>query len=67
MTRPIGPPLTRREALSRIGGGFGALGLAGAFADAGLLAGPARGLRRGRPGEPARRRSRRTSRRGPSA
>src|SRR4051794_30901584 len=42
MNRPIGPPMTRRDALSRIGGGFGALGLAGAFADAGLLASTAR-------------------------
>ena len=32
------PMMTRRAAISRIGGGFGALGLAGAFADAGLLA-----------------------------
>ncbi|MDB5352051.1 MAG: hypothetical protein JWN86_3298 [Planctomycetota bacterium] len=38
MSRSPGRPMTRREALSRIGGGFGALGLAGAFADAGLLA-----------------------------
>jgi hypothetical protein len=38
MRHPSGLPLTRRELLSRIGGGFGALGLAGAFADAGLLA-----------------------------
>ncbi len=29
--------LTRREVLRRIGGGFGALGVAGAFADAGFL------------------------------
>src|SRR5919201_336440 len=32
------PPLSRREVLFRIGGGFGALGLASVFADAGLLA-----------------------------
>src|SRR5205807_2671796 len=34
------PPLSRREVLCRIGGGFGALGLAGVLADAGLLAAP---------------------------
>jgi hypothetical protein len=39
MRRPDGLPLTRRELLGRIGGGFGALGLAGAFAEAGLIAG----------------------------
>src|SRR5205823_3186625 len=33
--------LSRREVLCRIGGGFGALGLASLFADAGLLAAPA--------------------------
>src|SRR4051812_27557300 len=43
MTHPNGPPMTRREVLTRIGGGFGALGLAGAFADAGFLPGMARG------------------------
>src|SRR5262245_56905689 len=32
------PLLSRREVLCRIGGGFGALGLAGVLADAGLLA-----------------------------
>jgi hypothetical protein len=35
---PSHPGLTRREVLCRIGGGFGALGLASVFADAGLLA-----------------------------
>src|SRR5262249_49573371 len=34
---PPPPPLPRREVLCRIGGGFGAVGLAGVFADAGLL------------------------------
>ena len=65
MTGPIGSPLSRREVLSRIGGGFGALGLAGAFAEAGLLAGTAaapKGSRR-RTRSP---RSRRTSRPEPS-
>ena len=42
MTGPLGSPLTRRQALSRIGGGFGAVGLAGAFAHAGLFAGTTR-------------------------
>ena len=37
MNRPIGASMTRREVFGRIGGGFGALGLAGAFGDAGLL------------------------------
>jgi Protein of unknown function (DUF1501) len=32
--------LSRRDVLRRIGGGFGALGLSGVFADAGLLAAP---------------------------
>src|SRR5437763_14125316 len=36
LSRPLG--LTRREVLCRIGGGFGALGLASIRADAGLLA-----------------------------
>ncbi|QEH38134.1 hypothetical protein OJF2_67320 [Aquisphaera giovannonii] len=43
MTGPLNPPVTRRQAIARIGGGFGALGLAGAFAQAGLLGGVARG------------------------
>jgi hypothetical protein len=34
----VGPPLTRRQWLGQIGGGFGVLGLASVFADAGLLA-----------------------------
>jgi hypothetical protein len=37
------PRLSRREVLCRIGGGFGALGLASLFHDAGLLAAPAPG------------------------
>ncbi|HEX8201122.1 MAG TPA: DUF1501 domain-containing protein [Isosphaeraceae bacterium] len=41
MDHPSGPRLTRRELFCKIGGGFGALGLAGAFAEAGLLAGRA--------------------------
>ena len=52
MTGPFGSPLTRREALSRIGGGFGALGIAGAFAEAGLLVGNARGDEGGVPENP---------------
>jgi hypothetical protein len=41
----MSPLLSRREVLCRIGGGFGALGLAGVFADAGLLAAaPARSV-----------------------
>jgi hypothetical protein len=32
--------LSRREVLTRIGGGFGAIGLASLFRDAGLLAAP---------------------------
>ena len=32
--------LTRREAIARLGGGFGALGLAGALGHANLLASP---------------------------
>ncbi len=35
------PPVTRREALQQIGAGFGAIGLAGVLADAGLLSTPA--------------------------
>ena len=34
----LSPSLSRREVLCRIGGGFGALGLAGVLSDAGLLA-----------------------------
>jgi hypothetical protein len=34
--------LTRRQVLTRIGGGFGALALGSVFADAGLLAADAR-------------------------
>src|SRR4051812_49448987 len=41
MDHLFGPHLTRRELFCKIGGGFGALGLAGAFAEAGLLAGRA--------------------------
>jgi hypothetical protein len=37
MIRPDAPRITRRDVLNRIGGGFGALGLASAFAGAGLL------------------------------
>ncbi|MBX6314365.1 MAG: DUF1501 domain-containing protein, partial [Isosphaeraceae bacterium] len=37
MSHALGTPLTRREVLCRIGGGFGALGLASVFAEAGLL------------------------------
>ena len=50
MNRPIGASMTRREVFGRIGGGFGALGLAGAFGDAGLL-GPRAGASEG--GAPA--------------
>lgn len=52
MQGPYGSPLTRREVLSRIGGGFGALGLAGAFANAGLLNGVARGSEGAIPANP---------------
>ena len=52
MTVPTGRPLSRREALSRIGGGFGALGLAGAFAEAGLLTGSAVGGEGAAPANP---------------
>ena len=37
MNRPIDASMTRREVFGRIGGGFGALGLAGSFGEAGLL------------------------------
>jgi hypothetical protein len=37
MNRAFGTPVTRRALLSKLGGGFGALGLASVFADAGLL------------------------------
>ncbi|HEV3168501.1 MAG TPA: DUF1501 domain-containing protein [Isosphaeraceae bacterium] len=42
MHNATGPALTRREVFCKIGGGFGLLGLASAFADAGLLVSPAR-------------------------
>jgi hypothetical protein len=37
MDRPDGTPLNRRQMFGRLGGGFGALGLAGAFAGGDLL------------------------------
>jgi hypothetical protein len=40
MTSLPGPLYSRRDLLCRIGGGFGALGLTGVLADAGLLAAP---------------------------
>src|SRR5918995_1356480 len=52
MNRPIGASLTRREMFGRIGGGFGALGLAGAFGDAGLLGVRAGASEGGAPADP---------------
>ena len=40
-------PLTRRQALGRLGAGFGSVGLAGAFGSAGLLSGTAGGATTG--------------------
>ena len=68
-----GLPMSRRDLFCRIGGGFGALGLASVLADAGLLIGAgrarrrrARATRRRRSPSIRWRRGRRTSRRGRS-
>src|SRR5271170_3577390 len=42
-TTSMAMPLSRREMLCRIGGGFGAVALSTVFADAGLLANPQAG------------------------